>query len=106
MKMSVNQMITIVCILAVGFVSVAPFFSQDAYAGVWEYYKESYEVYSFATGHFLRWDVQYEEVIHENHYTYYHDPGNSTTEWEHYQAYYPSGHSVYNHHHVLGKKWE
>ena len=31
MKMSLSQMIAIVCILAVGFVSIVPFFSQDAY---------------------------------------------------------------------------
>lgn len=40
MKMSLSQMIAIVCILTVGFISVAPVFLQDAYAGVWSYYRE------------------------------------------------------------------
>lgn len=105
MKMSLSQMIVLICILAVGFVSVVSVFLQDAYAGVWEYYKESYAVYSFATGEFLRWDDEYEEVVHDDHYTYYHYPGNSTTEWEHYKAY-PEGHNTSIDRYVLGKKWE
>ena len=106
MKMSLSQMIAIVCILAVGFVSIAPFFLQDAYGGVWQYYRESYKVMSFATGEFLRWDDRYEEVVHNNHYTYYHYPGNSTTAWEHAQAYGVGGHDTYVLRKVLGTNWE
>ena len=86
MKMSLSQTTAIVCILAVGFVSVAPFFLQDAYARVWSYYREGHKVYSFA-GEYLRFDVVYEEVQESDHNTYYHYPGNSTTAWEHAQAY-------------------
>lgn len=106
MKMSLSQMITIVCILAVGFVSIAPFFSQDAYAGVWSYYRECYKVYSFATGEFLYYDVEYQEVQYNNHYTYYHYPGNSTTAWEHAQAYGQWGHDTYYLNNILGERWE
>lgn len=106
MKMSLAQMIAIVCILTVGFISIAPVFLQDAYGGVWQYYRESYEVYSFATGKFLRWDDRYEEVVHNDHYTYYHYPGNSLTAWEHAQAYDVWGHAYYVLRYVLGKKWE
>ena len=105
MKMSVNQMITIVCILAVGFVSVAPFFLQEANAGADKYYKEGYKVYSFATGEFLRYDDVYEEAMHTPHYNYYHYPGSALTAWEHYQTW-PDGHGYFTVRKILGTKWE
>ena len=107
MKLSTLQMIAIVCILAVGFISVAPLFLQDAYAGVWAYDREGHNVYSFATDEFLRFDVVYKEIQYNNHYTYYHYPGNTTTAWEHAQSYpLPEGHPIYNLDYNLGDKWE
>ncbi len=104
MKMSLAQMITIVCILAVGFVSIAPFFSQEVYAGADEYEYDVYEVYSFATGEFLGYEIISGGVVHTSHYTYYHYPGSSTTAWEHRQAW-PAGHGAIVYFNVLGKKW-
>ncbi len=98
-------MITLICILAVGFVSIAHFFLQDAYGGADRVYKESYKVYSFATNKFLRYDDVHVEVLHTPHYTYYHYPGNSTTTWEHYQAW-PAEHGHFVDREILGKRYE
>ena len=105
MKMSFCQMITIVCILTVGFISVAPFFLQEANAGEDRVYVEAYKIYSFHTGEHIDWEIVYVEVIHTDHYNYYHYPGNALTAWEHRQAW-PAGHGdptfeMY----ILGKKW-
>ena len=105
MKLSTLQMIAIVCILAVGFVSVAPFFLQEANAGADRIYWEAYKLYSFHTGEHIGWYVVHDEVIHTDHYNYYHYPGSEVTAWEHRKAW-PDGHGnpeidVY----VLGKIW-
>lgn len=102
MKMSVNQMITIVCILAVGFVSVAPFFLQEANAGPDLIYWEAYKVYSFETGEFIGHYVVYSAVVNTAHYSYYHSPGSATAAWEHRQTW-PGGHTPVVDIKVLGK---
>lgn len=104
MKMSFCQMITIVCILAVGFISVGPFFLQAAYGGADQYDYDAYKLYSFATGKFIGYEIVRGGVTHTDHYNYYHYPGSSTAAWEHRRTW-PGGHDVNINMHILGKKW-
>lgn len=84
-------MIAIVCILTVGFISIAPFFLQEANAGIDQYYQEGYKIYSFHTGEHIGYAIVHSEVIHTDHYNYYHYPGSAVTALEHRQAW-PAGH--------------
>ena len=102
--MSLSQTITLICILAVGFVSIAHFFLQDAYGGADLYEYDAYEVYSWATQAFVEYEIVSGGASHTDHYTYYHYPGSSTTAWEHYQAW-PSGHPDDTDYNAIGRKW-
>ena len=104
MKMSLTQMIAIACILAVAFISVAPFFLQEANAGADRYYQEGYKIFSFHTGEHIGWAVVYSDVIHTDHYDYYHYPGSAVASLEH--AYtWPDGHGENIDIYVLGHRY-
>ncbi|MDE0554069.1 MAG: hypothetical protein OXI24_07645 [Candidatus Poribacteria bacterium] len=97
-------MIAIVCVLAVGFITVAPFLQQEAYSGADQYDYDAYKVYSFATGEFLYYSIVGGGLTNTSHYGYYHDPGSSTTALEH--AYnWPGGHDTNVNMHILGSIW-
>ena len=100
MKMSLSQMITLICILAVGFVSIASFFLQEANAGADLYDYDAYKLYSWATGEFLGYYIVGGGVTHTDHYNYYHNPGSSTAAWEHRQAW-PAGHIPHVNMHII-----
>ena len=104
MKMSLSQMIAIVCILAVGFISIAPFLLQEVYGCEDQYDYDVYKVYSWVTGEFIGYEIVGGGVTHTAHYDYYHYPGSAATAWEHRQAW-PAGHDVNINLHILGKKY-
>ena len=105
MKMSLNQMITIVCILAVGFVTVAPFLQQETYAGVDEYECDAIEVYSLRTGKLVDVDIVSGTIVarNTNHTSYYHS-GSCTALWDHYLTF-PDGHGAWMFYNPVGKRW-
>ena len=104
MKLSTLQMIAVVCILSVGFVSVAPVFLQEANADADAKEREVYAVYSKKTKKFIRYETVSEWAVHTDHYTYYHYPGSATAAWDHYQTW-PDGHPYAVRVTVIGKKW-
>jgi len=106
MKMALRLRIAIVYILAMGFVTVAPFLQQDAYGGADEYDCDGYEIRSFATGQVVGYEVVQGTTVVRNtsHYGYYHDPGSSTAAWEHRQNW-PSGHGATLNMNIIGTRW-
>ena len=104
MKLSICEIMTLVCILAIGFLTVAPFLQQDAAADADEYDCVAYEVRSFAYGPLGHLIVS-ATPRNTSHYGYYHNPGSSTTAYEHRQNW-PSGHPHIKHiTQVLGTIW-
>jgi len=104
MKMSLSQMIAIVCILSVGFVTVAPFLQQEAYGGADQYDYDANEIRSFATGQVVGYQIVSGGVVNTSHYGYYHNPGSSTAAWEHRQNW-PSGHGGTINMNIVGTIW-
>ena len=102
---NIVQMIAIVCILAVGFVTVAPFLQQEASGGADQYDYDAYELRSFATGEHLGYRIVDGGLIRTSHYGYYHDPGSSTAAYEHRQNW-PAGHIPIVILNILGTIWE
>ena len=105
MKISLNQMITIICILAVGFVTVAPFLQQETYAGEDLYECDAIEVRSFATNKIIDYDLIPPLVrVNTNHYDYYHNSGSCSAIWEHYLNW-PDGHPTNVDKNIIGTRW-
>ncbi len=104
MKMSLCQMIAIVCIFAVGFMAVTPFLLQDAYGGADQYDYDAYKVYSWATGEFIGYYIVSGGLTYTDHYNYYHYPGSEVTAWEHRLAW-PNGHSTNVNMNILGVRY-
>lgn len=98
------QMIAIVCILAVGFVTVAPFLQQEASGGADQYDYDAYELWSFATGEHIGYRIEAGGLTRTSHYGYYHDPGSSTAAYEHRQNW-PAGHAASVNLNILGIRW-
>lgn len=106
MKMSLNQMITIGCILAVGFLTVVSFLPQATYAGEDKYECDAIEVKSFATNQIIDYDLIPPLVrVDTDHYNYYHDSGGCTATWEHYLNW-PDGHPIDVDKNIIGTRWE
>ena len=98
-------MITIACILAVGFVTVAPFLQQETYAGADVYDCDGIEVYSFSTQTLVAIDIVPGTGVPRStdHTSYYHS-GSCTAQWDHYQTW-PSGHSAMVFYTPVGVRW-
>ena len=101
---NIVQMIAIVCILAVGFVTVAPFLQQEASGVADQYDYEGYKVMSFATGEHIGYADVTGGLTRTSHYGYYHDPGSATAAYEHRQNW-PDGHDIHVNMYVLGIIW-
>ena len=104
MQFSTLQMIAIVCMLAGGFVTVAPFLQQDAHGGADEYEYDAYKVMSFATGQHIGWSTVGGGPVDTSHYGYYHNPGSATAAWEHIQNW-PWGHGQFIQMNQVGVIW-
>ena len=101
---NIVQTIAIVCILAVGFVTVAPFLQQEAHGGADQYDFDAYKLMSFATGEHVGYRIEAGGLTRTSHYGYYHDPGSSTAAYEHRQNW-PAGHAVSVNLNILGIRW-
>lgn len=101
---NIVQRIAIVCILAVGFVTVAPFLQQEASGGADQYDYEVYKLMSFATGKHIGYRIEDGGLTRTSHYGYYHDPGSATAAYEH-RLNWPDGHDTHVNLHILGTIW-
>ena len=96
MKLSFCQMIAIVSILAVGFITVAPFLPQEAYGGADQYDYDAYELRYYPTGQFAGRIIVGGGLVQTSHWGYYHSPGAPGHSW---------GHSVITNINIIGIIW-
>ena len=105
MKISLCQMIAIVCILAVVFLTTVTFLPQATYAGTDEFECDAIEVRSFRTGNVVGIDIVPGSVVARNtdHTNYYHS-GSCTALWDHYVTW-PDGHNSMLFYNPIGTRW-